>query len=240
MNWSNGFHVNSNEPNTIMTAEAHYDADYFNWQKNVGAFGGIANLIKFEEFIRSDDRLVDFGCGGGFLLANIRCEEKVGVEINPTAREAAQKHGLKVVSTLSDLPDNWASLVISNHALEHVEHPFDVAREMLRVLEPGGRAVIVIPCDRYDIAYDPTDINQHLYSWSPMNLGNLFKHAGFNIESCELFLHTWPRRYEAIVRRFGWRVFHVLARWQGRRESRWKQVRLVAHKPAPVAELSCQ
>lgn len=25
----------------------HYSEDYFNWQKNIGAFGGMANLFKF-------------------------------------------------------------------------------------------------------------------------------------------------------------------------------------------------
>ncbi|WP_092787770.1 class I SAM-dependent methyltransferase [Rhodospira trueperi] len=217
-----------------MTAEQHYDSDYFDWQKNIGAFGGVANLIKFEPFLTPDDRVVDFGCGGGFLLANMNCQEKVGVEVNPTARQAAEGHGLKVVASLAEISDGWASLIVSNHALEHVEHPFAVASEMLRVLEPGGRVVIVVPCDHYRVDFDPSDINQHLYSWSPMNLGNLFKHAGFEVEQCGLFIHTWPRRYEQIVKRFGWRVFHALARLQGRVETRWKQVRLVARKPPAV------
>jgi len=213
-------------------APTYYDADYFDWQKNIGAFGGIANLIKFQPYISPSDRLVDFGCGGGYLLANIDCAEKIGVEVNPTASDAARARGLQIVDDLRELPDNWASVVISNHALEHVYHPFAIASEMLRVLHPGGRAVIVVPCDRYDMAFRPDDINQHLYSWSPMNLGNLFSHAGFEIIDCANFVHAWPPNYERIVRRFGWSVFHFLARLHGRRERRWKQVRLVARKPA--------
>ena len=29
----------------------HYNVDYFNWQKNIGAFGGMANLFKFNNHI---------------------------------------------------------------------------------------------------------------------------------------------------------------------------------------------
>jgi len=30
----------------------HYDQEYFNWQKNIGAFGGSANSSKFFEICR--------------------------------------------------------------------------------------------------------------------------------------------------------------------------------------------
>lgn len=47
----------------------HYNEDYFNWQKNIGLFGGWANSTKFEQYITKEDDVLDFGCGGGYLLA---------------------------------------------------------------------------------------------------------------------------------------------------------------------------
>jgi hypothetical protein len=66
--------------------EPHYDADYFSWQKNIGTFGGWANLTKFADYIKHTDNVLEFGAGGGYLLANVVCAAKIGVEINPSAR----------------------------------------------------------------------------------------------------------------------------------------------------------
>lgn len=45
--------------------ESHYNAEYFEWQRRVGEFGGKANLFKFEEYIEDNSDILDFGCGGG-------------------------------------------------------------------------------------------------------------------------------------------------------------------------------
>ena len=60
-----------------------YKAEYFNWQREVGKFGGKANLFKFRDHIKATDRVLDFGCGGGFLLEQLNCAQKVGIDINP-------------------------------------------------------------------------------------------------------------------------------------------------------------
>ena len=71
-----------------MNAQEYYDNNYFdNYQKQIGEFGGKANLFKFQKHISKGDKILDFGCGGGFLLNNLNCKSKFGVEINPFARE---------------------------------------------------------------------------------------------------------------------------------------------------------
>lgn len=62
---------------------AHYDNNYFIWQAPLGEFGGWANQSKFEEYITPDSVVLDFGCGGGFLLKNLVCRKRIGVEVNP-------------------------------------------------------------------------------------------------------------------------------------------------------------
>ena len=74
-----------------MTSEHHYNEKYFEWQSNVGIFGALANRIKFEKLIRENQKVLDFGCGGGYMLSTFKKIEKYGVEINDTAREEAQK-----------------------------------------------------------------------------------------------------------------------------------------------------
>ena len=65
-----------------MTSKNHYDEKYFAWQKYVGKFGGQANKIKFDEIISENEKVLDFGCGGGYLLSSYENIEKYGVEIN--------------------------------------------------------------------------------------------------------------------------------------------------------------
>ena len=40
--------------------------------------------------------VLDFGCGGGYLLHNLTCAEKAGIEVNPAAIEDARAKGLTI------------------------------------------------------------------------------------------------------------------------------------------------
>ena len=132
-----------------MTSKTHYDEKYFKWQKYVGEFGGQANKIKFDEFIleSKSQKVLDFGCGGGYLLSSYKNIEKYGVEVNNTAVEVAEKNGCKVFKSSKDLPDNFFDTIISNMALEHCDNPFLELKELYRSLKVNGKICIVVPCD---------------------------------------------------------------------------------------------
>ena len=69
---------------------------------------------------------MEFGSGGGYLLNNIHAEKKIGIEINDTARAAAKEIGIDSVKYISDIPDDYADLIISTSVLEHVENPLGI------------------------------------------------------------------------------------------------------------------
>lgn len=189
---------------------AHYDAHYFdNWQSSIGAFGGIANQFKFREFIKPTDNVIDFGSGGGYLLKNINCSQRLGIEINPVAREAARLHGIESVASPEEAPDNFASVIVSNHALEHVQHPLEMLIRLKRKLISGGRMVFVVPFDGPNEQYHNNDVNRHLYTWSPRNFGNLFDEAGYKVLEVVAFQHQWPpHNYVALYQELGEEGFH--------------------------------
>ena len=216
----------------MVKSEMHYGADYYAWQKTCGEFGAEANLFKFEEFIKKSDRVLEFGCGGGFLLDRLVCQDKIGIEINPVAREETQKKGIVCYRDCSDVADNWADVIISNSALEHVHSPLETLRGLKRVLRLGGAIVFVVPHEKLRWEYQSGDINQHLFTWSPMCLGNLFNTAGFVTEKVEVIRNVWPPRYYVSLRRlFGLRAFQFLsivyARLGG---GLWLPLRIVAVK----------
>ena len=89
----------------------HYDDDYFDWQSSIGEFGGWANQTKFSNYISKDDTVLDFGCGGGFLLKGIDCKRRVGIEINPSAIDTAENNGVEVYRNVDDVPDEYADVI---------------------------------------------------------------------------------------------------------------------------------
>jgi len=207
----------------------HYDENYFNWQKKIGAFGGWADLMKFEKYITSQTNVIDFGCGGGYILNNIKCTGKIGIEINDVARKNVDDFGIKSFKYVQDAPDNWADCIISNHALEHVPDPLNQILLLKEKLKSGGKIIFVVPYDLYK--YKPNDINYHLFSWSPMNLGNLFTAAGYKVVESKTIHHRWPPFYQNIARIFGKPIFNLVCRMYGYllRHS-CSQVRVVAEK----------
>jgi SAM-dependent methyltransferase len=185
------------------SASQHYGIAYFDWQRSIGAFGGKANRFRYQPYIRPNDRVVDFGCGGGFLLRELRCGERRGVEVNPAARAEAERNGITCVASAAELPTDWADVVISHSALEHVEYPLGELRSLVRRLRPGGIMVFSVPHETLAAQYSATDINQHLHTWSPRALGNLFAQAGISVERVYSSRMMWPPKYQLLYRLLG-------------------------------------
>lgn len=211
---------------------AHYDDAYFARQIEIGQFGAWANRSKFWDHIRPTDTVLDFGCGSGLLLKGLDCARRLGVEINPAAVAFAERNGVEVFSRVEDVPDNSVDVVISNHALEHALRPLDELKALHGKLREGGRIVIVVPCDSFRYAYKAGDVNRHLYSWSPMNLGNLLDEAGFEVLESSAYVHKWPpkwRLFRGVFMR-NRALFDFVCRISGVLRSQWTQVRAVGLK----------
>lgn len=193
-----------------MAISGHYNGKYFNWQKLVGEFGGKANLFKFEEHIKETSDVLDFGCGGGYLLANINTRgRKIGIEVNPVARAEAKKKGIECLEDMTKVDDASVDVIISNHALEHVDNPFFYINEFKRVLRPNGKIVLCVPHET-NAKVNGNDSNMHLYTWSPQNLYNLLTVNGFKVYKCQRLCHAWMPNCRQIQSLVGWNLFNKL------------------------------
>ena len=209
---------------------SHYDKDYFNWQKNIGKIGGILNKFKFENDVKDTDILMDFGCGGGYLLDNFNNEKKIGFEINRSAWEEIKKKGIDVYDNFDDILDNSIDTIISNHAMEHVPLPLESLKNLYKKLKPNGKIVIVIPCEQPSESifyYKPNDVNQHLHTWCPMTFGNLVTLSGFKVEQCIPFHHQWIPSYQTDYKN---KDFHEKCVEYAKKNNNI-QIKLIAIKP---------
>ena len=212
----------------------YYDESYYAWQRKISIFGGKANCFKFKDSVLQSDTVVDFGCGGGFLLNNIIAKKKIGIEPNVNAHQDIVANGAfpykSVVDCIEANGTEFADVIISNHALEHTTNPLGEITELLKLLKPGGKIHFVVPCDSIRYKWKPNDINQHLFSWSPMNLGNLFTAAGYIVQHVGACYHKWPKHYLRIQKIFGWKLYHLICKIYCHYERSWFQTEVIATK----------
>jgi SAM-dependent methyltransferase len=207
----------------------HYDQAYFSWQSSIGEFGGWANQPLFAQYVHPGDTVLDFGCGGGWLLKNISCMRRLGVEVNPSAAEVAQANGLEIYSAVKDVPDAAADVIFSNHALEHTLHPLYELQALRSKLRQDGRIIFIIPCETGQADYRHGDVNYHLYTWNPMCLGNLFTEAGYIVDESKPLMHKWSLRFRGLAKLKNRKVFDLACWLYAHLERSSFQVRVVAH-----------
>lgn len=143
-------------------------------------------------------RFLDVGCGVGLCLqmAEEMGYSAWGVEINErSATFARDRLGRRVVN--SDLaaarfPDNFFSVVLLSHVLEHLVRPQAVFDEIRRVLSPEGIVVVEVPNMS---GLQVRLLRERWPGWAPE-------------------MHVWqftPRSLRQTLERFGFRVTAVTA-----------------------------
>lgn len=130
----------------------------------------------------ADLTVLDFGCGTGGVISRLDAARRVGIEVSPVAASKARSAGVEVYESLDCLPAASVDVAISFHAIEHVDSPLDVLKSIRRVVKPGGRVRLVVPCETPLLAHERVwkdNSDRHLYTWTPLLFGNLAQRAGY-------------------------------------------------------------
>jgi ribosomal-protein-alanine N-acetyltransferase len=96
----------------------------------------------------SGGKLLDVGCGPGFLLSAINSQwEKYGVDVSAVALEQAKAFAKVQKGEFPYLayPSEYFDAVVMNHVIEHLRDPVLYVQECLKVLKPGGIFIIATP-----------------------------------------------------------------------------------------------
>jgi len=174
---------------------------YFAYQNRLGDTGGRLNARKFARYLEPEHRVLDFGCGGGWLLKNLVCAERTGVELNSAAWPTCRENGIAVFGSMGDLPASTLfDRIISHHCLEHVPYPIEALRALSTKLAPGGEMIFVLPIDDWRVQRDHTGTDQdhHLHTWTPRLIANTFAEAGLDTLEVRVIEHAWPPRWEML------------------------------------------
>lgn len=92
-----------------------------------------------------DGRVLDLGCGTGHSWTELLPRETVGVDIAPEALTGQERETRQAdMRALPFVQDSFDS-VVSIQSIEHVPDPQRVLAEVVRVLRPEGRAILVTP-----------------------------------------------------------------------------------------------
>lgn len=190
---------------------------YFQQQNAAGLLASKYNEFIFRPYVGEGDDVLDFGCGGGHLLNVLNPRKKVGVEINPAARAQAAKSGISVYASLDEVQGQTFSRIVTSHALEHVPSPYEALVQLRELLRPDGLLVWLSPMEdwhaKHQQRWNPDDADLHLYTWTPLLLGNLLKVAGYKPASVSVLVHACP---PALISEPLWNLgpplFHLAAR----------------------------
>lgn len=149
---------------------------------------------RFASVTRRPGRLVDVGCGSGrdLLLLREKGWMVTGVEVSPEAAKRAREAGLDVrVGTLEEaaLPAGSADVATLFHVLEHVADPVATAREVARVLAPGGVMLAHVPnfgslnARLFREHWYELDVPRHVNFFTPRTLKRLVREAGLALRT---------------------------------------------------------
>ena len=131
-------------------------------------------------------RALDIGAAGGGNTRVLKAHgwQAVALECSGSAAEVAHARGMPTVQAdARELPFSSRScgLVTAFDVLEHIDEDYLAAAEIARVLQPGGRALIAVPCDKaLWSAHD--DAVGHMRRYSRPELASLVEKAGLTLE----------------------------------------------------------
>ena len=89
--------------------------------------------------------VLTIGSGGGYEELVRRIAAERGLTVQSSDVDPERKPDIVDDICASALPSGSFDAVVMASVLEHVQQPFDAAKEIARILKPGGSALLIVP-----------------------------------------------------------------------------------------------
>ena len=151
-----------------------------------------ANLVEKLTLLKNG-KILDYGAGTGHFSRTMAAKgwNVTAIEKNAKARELAQQEfgfGMLPVEALSGIADREMDVVTMWHVMEHVQDPDNMWKELYRILDDTGIAIIAVPnCSSYDAQkykehWAAYDVPRHLWHFTPSTIMRWGEKHGFLLE----------------------------------------------------------
>ncbi len=140
----------------------------------------------FNDLIGKDKDVLDMACGYGEFINNVAARKRYGIDLNPDAPRHLNpdvQFFRAASSEMTEIPDRSIDVVFASNFLEHLPNKAAcdaTFAEVLRVLRPNGRFIVLGPNIRY--AYkEYWDFYDHHLPLSHLSLEEGLQSQGFGV-----------------------------------------------------------
>lgn len=153
----------------------------------------LSNIVEAVKRVTEENgKLLDIGCGDGFLKKALPNFEYQGIDIDNTRFPEAIKHDLAV--TPYPVSSESIDTIVCSEVLEHLWEPEKTIKEMFRILKFRGKGIITVPnynnidyiLDNYrQLIYDKNNpfTVEHIRQYTVPSLSAMFEQNGFEVLS---------------------------------------------------------
>ena len=138
-------------------------------------------------------KLLDYGAGAGHFARVMAAKgwDVTAIEKNANARELALDRfsfTMHPVEALQGINEREMDVVTMWHVMEHIQDPDNMWRELYRILDDTGVAVIAVPnsisydAQRYKEHWAAYDVPRHLWHFTPSTIMRWGEKHGFLLE----------------------------------------------------------
>ena len=168
---------------------------------------------KLKKFIPldSDIVIIDFGCGNGKILEEIRKinskAKLIGLDVSETALQRAKKDLPSIeFYKINDgekfpLNNGCVDFIFSSEVIEHIYDVENALKEVARILRPGGKILLTTPYHgfiknllitlfAFNKHFNP--VGAHIRFFTKKTLFDLLNRNNFNILNYGYYGRFWP------------------------------------------------